>query len=84
MPAKKFAISISEDVMEQVDQAAADRGWTRSRFIGAVLRMTARRRSDAAITQAIDALFSDPELVAEQKRTAAAFARISRSEGTRW
>ena len=73
MRAKKFAISIPQSVMREVDHAARTRGWTRSRFIANVLHITARKRTNAEISRAVDALFSDPEIEAEQRETAAAF-----------
>jgi metal-responsive CopG/Arc/MetJ family transcriptional regulator len=76
--AKKFAISVPPDVMRQVDRAARARGWTRSRFIASVLRVAAQKLTDAEIARAVDELFSDPELAAEQSETARAFQRASK------
>lgn len=73
MGARKFAISIPEEVMEQIDEAAARRGITRSRFISDVLRTAARARTDAEITRRLDEVFSDPEVAREQRRTSRAF-----------
>jgi len=73
MAARKFAISIPEEVMAQVDRAAGERGLTRSRFIAIVLARTARARSDAAISRRIDEVLADPEIAAEQRSTAAAY-----------
>ncbi len=69
MGVRKFAISIPEAVMDQVDEAAKRRGITRSRFISEVLRKVARARSDAEITRRLDEVFSDPDVAAEQSRT---------------
>ena len=84
MAARKFAISVPEQVMGEVDEAAAERGWTRSRFISHVLRIAARAQSDAAITRKVNALFADPELAREQRETAEAFAKVRTSAGTKW
>ena len=70
MSAKKFAISVPEEVMDQVDRAARGRGVTRSRFISDVLRRVAHARRDAEVTRRIDELFADPKLQKEQKGTA--------------
>ena len=84
MAAKKFAISVPEDVMRQVDRAAADRGVTRSRFIADVLRRAAQARGDAEITRQLDHLFADPSVTKEQLETARAFQPARPSLGTRW
>jgi metal-responsive CopG/Arc/MetJ family transcriptional regulator len=84
MPVKKFAISIPEDVMEQIDRAAADRGLTRSGFISDALRRIARARSDSEITRRVDALFADPAVAEEQRETAAAFRAAAPRRGTEW
>src|SRR5262249_7344866 len=57
MAAKKFAISVPEDVMAEIDRAAASRGVTRSRFIAQILALAARQRRDRAITRALDRVF---------------------------
>jgi Ribbon-helix-helix protein, copG family len=84
MGAKKFAISVSEEVMEKVDRAAAERGVTRSRFISEVLRKVARARGDAEVTKRLDRLFSNPRLAEEQRATALEFRRAGSEIGTEW
>jgi metal-responsive CopG/Arc/MetJ family transcriptional regulator len=84
MSVKKFAISISEEVMDLVDRAAAERGVTRSRFITNVLHKVARARRDAEITRQINQLFLDPELEQEQRETATAFLAAGSKGGTKW
>jgi metal-responsive CopG/Arc/MetJ family transcriptional regulator len=84
MPVRKLAISLPEDVVRQVDRAAAQRGVTRSRFIADVLRVVAQIRADAEITARIDALVGNPEIAAEQRETAAAYQRAGSRHGTEW
>ena len=84
MAAKKFAISVPEEVMRQVDALAARQGVTRSRLIADVLRKVARARSDAEITRRVNALFRDPAIVSEQAETARAYQRAGSSPGTEW
>ena len=79
-PLRKTAIAIPEDVLEQVDDAARASGESRSRYISKVLRLAVRARSNAEITRRLDELFSDADVVAEQKRAAADLD----SAGTRW
>ena len=51
MAVKKFALSVPEDVMKEVDRAAKRFGVTRSRFISGVLRRVSDARSDEEITR---------------------------------
>jgi metal-responsive CopG/Arc/MetJ family transcriptional regulator len=69
MAVHKLAISVPKDVIAEVDRAAKRLGVTRSRFISDVLRKVARARTDAEITRRLDAVFGDPEVAAEQRRT---------------
>lgn len=80
---KKFALSVPEDVMKQVDRAAKRFGVTRSRFIADVLRKIANAGMDAEITRRVDELFADPEIAGEQSRTAASLSP-SPGNGTEW
>jgi hypothetical protein len=75
---RKFAISVPEDVMAQIDEAAERRGITRSRFITDVLRKVARARTDAEVTRRLDEVFAAPDVAAEQRSTSQALlgARI--------
>jgi len=84
MAVRKFAISVAEEVMEQVDRAAARRQMTRSGFVAHVLREIARARSDAETTKRINRIMADPELAAEQKETADAFGALASRRGARW
>jgi hypothetical protein len=84
MAVRKFAISVHEQIMREVDRAAAERGVTRSRFIADVLRRAAQARSDAEITRQLDRLFADQEIANEQRATARAFQSAGSSVGTEW
>ena len=84
MAARKFAISIPEDVMRQVDRAAKRRRMTRSGFISGVLATVARAQTDAEISRKVDELFSDPEVAREQVETARVLRRSAPTAGTRW
>jgi metal-responsive CopG/Arc/MetJ family transcriptional regulator len=69
MGVHKFAISVPEEVMARVDEAAQRRGVTRSRFITDVLRKVARAQRDADITRRLDELFGRPDVAREQRRS---------------
>jgi hypothetical protein len=84
MAVRKFAISVPERVMRQVDAAARRRGMTRSGFISEVLGRVASARTDAEISRRVDALFADPGIAREQVETARAFRRAAPTAGTEW
>ena len=84
MAARKFAISVPEQVMRHVDRAAARRGMTRSRFIADVLARVAKARTDAEISRRVNALFSDPEVAREQADTARVFRRAVPGAAAEW
>jgi Ribbon-helix-helix protein, copG family len=70
MAHRKTAIAVPEEILEEVDRAARERGESRSRFISRVLRLTVRARRDAEVTRRLNALFADPSLLEEQRREA--------------
>ena len=84
MSVRKFAISVPEEVMDQVDRTAAQWGVTRSRFISEVLRRVARVRSDAEITRRLDEIFGDCEVAQEQKVMNRSLLDARRDAGTEW
>ena len=84
MSVRKFAISVPEEVMEQVDETAAEWGVTRSRFITEVLRRVARLRSDAEVTRRLDEVFGDPGVAQEQKTMNRSLLNARRDAGTEW
>jgi metal-responsive CopG/Arc/MetJ family transcriptional regulator len=84
MAARKFAISVPEEVIHEVDQAAKRRGMTRSGFITDVLSQVARARTDAEIARRVNDLFSDREIAREQVETAKQFRRIAPHRGAEW
>ncbi|MSP59194.1 MAG: hypothetical protein EXR72_02445 [Myxococcales bacterium] len=84
MAVRKFAISVPEEVMKEVDRAAAGLRTTRSGFVADVLRRVARARSDREITRRVNQLFADPDVAGEQRATAAAFRKKVPREGWEW
>ncbi|HVO23143.1 MAG TPA: ribbon-helix-helix protein, CopG family [Candidatus Margulisiibacteriota bacterium] len=76
MPHRKTAIAVPEDIMQEVDRAARERGESRSRFISRVLRLAVRARRDAEVTRRLDALFADESLREEHRRDAQELAQL--------
>ena len=77
---RKTAIALPEELLSDVDRAARDLGESRSRYITRILQLAVRARRHAAITKRLDELFADPELAADQRRTAAELD----AAGTSW
>jgi hypothetical protein len=71
MPLHKTAVTIPEDLLAKVDEAAEQRGESRSRYITRVLRAAVGARRDAEITKRLNSLFSNDESRDEQQRTTA-------------
>jgi len=76
----KIAITVPEEIVTQVDDAARKRGESRSTFISRVLRAALRARRDAEITRRLDELFQNEEVAAEQTRV----TRELDAAGTDW
>jgi|GEM_PF-6026739 len=84
MGVRKFAISVPEEIMTRVDQAAAASGKTRSAFISQVLKEIACAQKDIDIARKVERFFSDLDNLKEQKEQAEAFGRIANCRGTEW
>ena len=76
MAHRKTAIAVPEEILEEVDRAARERGESRSRFISRVLRLAVRARRDAEVTRRLDALFADASVQEEQRRDAHQLAEL--------
>jgi metal-responsive CopG/Arc/MetJ family transcriptional regulator len=85
MAHRKTAIAVPEDIMEEVDRAARERGESRSRFISRVLRLAVRARRDAEVTRRLDALFANESVREEQRRDADELAQLGINwDSERW
>jgi metal-responsive CopG/Arc/MetJ family transcriptional regulator len=76
MAHRKTAITVPEDILEEVDRSARERGESRSRFISRVLRLAVRARRDAEVTRRLDALFADESVRNEQRHEAQELAEL--------
>ena len=70
MAYRKTAIAVPEEVLDEVDRAASERGESRSRFVCRVLKLAVRARRDAAVTRKLDDLFADDALREKHRRDA--------------
>jgi metal-responsive CopG/Arc/MetJ family transcriptional regulator len=80
MPLHKTAVTIAEDLLAQVDQAAQQRGESRSRYISRVLRLAVGARRDAEVTRRLNALFAGEAVRREQLHV----AEQLQSAGVNW
>lgn len=82
MAVTKFAISVPEETMNQVDRAAKRLGMTRSRYIAVVLARVAKREKDAAISRRVDEVLAD--LDEQDLDTVKLLRRAGSGEGMEW
>ena len=80
MASRKTAIAVPEDLLAKVDEAARQRGESRSRYITVVLRAAVRARRDEEITRRLNELFAEERTKEEQKRSTQALD----DAGTDW
>jgi hypothetical protein len=76
----RITITIPEDVLGAVDDAARDLGESRSRYVSRILRAAVKALRDAGITCRLDELFADPNVVDEQQRVTGEMDSV----GTDW
>jgi metal-responsive CopG/Arc/MetJ family transcriptional regulator len=82
MARHKTAIAIPEELLAQVDAAAAERSESRSAFITRILSAAMRARRDRDITRRLDELFADETLQIQQLEAADAADELLGDE--RW
>lgn len=80
VPLRKFAITITEDLLSAVDDAARSRSESRNRFVIRVLQDAVRARRDGEVTERLSSLFSDANFALEQARVAGEWDEV----GTDW
>ncbi len=85
MPLHKTAVTIPVDLLTKVDQAARQRGESRSRYITRVLAAAVRARRDADVTQRLNELFAVDDVRDEQRRIADDLGRAGKDwDDERW
>jgi hypothetical protein len=70
MSLRKTAIAVPEALLDAVDEAAAERGQSRSRYITSVLELAVRARKDAEVTRRLNELFADDSIKTAQRASA--------------
>jgi metal-responsive CopG/Arc/MetJ family transcriptional regulator len=77
MRAKKIAISVPPDVLDDVDRAARRRATTRSGFITELLRIAASASRDADVERRIRAFFADEVVAKDSRKDARTLSRVA-------
>jgi hypothetical protein len=80
MAVRKTAIAIPEELLAEVDQAAEERGDSRSGYITRLLRMAVRARRDAEVTRRLNEFFAHVGRAEDLGREAEEWAQA----GTDW
>ena len=74
----KIAMAIETEVLEEVDRVAKKRRTTRSSFIRDAVREALKTEHEARIEEAINSVFSDSDVRAEQAKASRSLAAASR------
>lgn len=86
MAVRKIAISLPEEVLHQVDKLAKRNHETRSGCIARVLSVVSHASTQAEITERINLLFSEPDLLKEQAADAETYLQAAEQgfEDSEW
>lgn len=82
--AKKTSLALPEDLLEEVEAAAEERGMSRNKFVVRVLREAVKARRDAAITQRLNKLFEDKSLLSVQSQEAWVWGGLAEWDDEPW
>jgi len=84
MTTQKVAISMPEDLIEDIDLISKNKGLSRSRYIAYALRAKVADEKREFLKQAYDRVFSDEKMQKEQRDTAIWFEGVGSEEGQEW
>lgn len=80
----KVAVTIPQDLVEEIDAMSKEKGISRSRFITEVIREKILDDRNLKIKKTYDRVFSDDEIREEQLETARWFQGLENTEGQEW
>lgn len=84
MTTQKVAISMPEDLIEDIDLISKNKGLSRSRYIAYALRAKVADEKREFLKQAYDRVFSDEKMQKVQRDTAIWFEGVGSEEGQEW
>ena len=80
----KIAISMPEELVKEVDAVRKEEDISRSGYITRLVRKAVRVERKEKLKAAYDRVFSDSEIVKEQRETALLFDNSGEEKGQEW
>ncbi|MEA3467439.1 MAG: hypothetical protein U9R57_04355 [Thermodesulfobacteriota bacterium] len=84
MTTVKVAITMPKELVQEVDAARKTEPISRSGYITRLVQKAIRVEKQARLKAAYDKIFSDPEIVEEQKNSTALFDNTGNDKGQEW
>jgi len=84
MTTVKIAITMPEELVQEVDAARKIEPISRSGYITRLVQKAVRSEKKVRLKAAYDRIFSDPEIVEEQKNSTALFDSTNDDKGQEW
>ena len=84
MTTVKVAITMPKELVREVDAVRKEEEISRSGYITRIVREAVRAERKERLKAAYDRVFSDPEIVKEQKEVALFFDNSGNNKGQEW
>ena len=84
MTTVKVAITMPKELVREVDAVRKEEEISRSGYITRIVREAVRAERKERLKAAYDRVFSDPEIVKEQKEVALFFDNSGNNQGQEW
>ncbi len=84
MATVKIAITMPKELVQEVDAARKIETISRSGYITRLVQKAVRVEKQARLKAAYDKIFSDPEIVEEQKNSTSLFDNTGNEKGQEW
>ena len=84
MATVKIAITMPKELVQEVDAARKIETITRSGYITRLVQKAVMVEKEARLKAAYDKIFSDPEIVEEQKNSTSLFDNTGNEKGQEW
>jgi len=84
MTTLKVAISMPKELVQEVDEARKEEAMSRSGYITRLVQKAVRSERQVKMKASYDRVFSDPEIVGEQQKSAVFFDKAGNDRGQEW
>jgi hypothetical protein len=84
MTTLKVAISMPEELVQEVDEARKDESMSRSGYITRLVQQAVRIQKQAKLKASYDRVFSDPAIAGEQLKSTIFFDLTGNDQGQEW